>query len=120
MTGGGSGKRGEDIAADHLRGTGMRIIARNWHAGRLGELDIVAADGDTLAFVEVKTASGKNFGDPLSWVGQRKQRQIARLAEVFLAQHKAAYGEVRFDVVAVNLAVRPPDIRHLRDAFRLM
>ncbi len=116
----GSGVRGEELAAEHLRNAGMRIVARNWHAGRLGELDIVARDGGALVFVEVKTASGPGFGDPLRWIGHRKQHQLARLAEVFLAQHTGNHGEVRFDVVAVDLSRRPPAITHLRDAFRLM
>ena len=115
-----SGIRGEELAAEHLRGAGMRILARNWHAGRLGELDIVARDGEALVFVEVKTASGKGFGDPVRWVGARKQRQLARLAEVFLSQHKGDYSEVRFDVVTIDLTQRPPGVMHLRDAFRLM
>ena len=115
-----SGIRGEELATEHLRSRGMRIIARNWHAGRMGELDIVAADGPALVFVEVKTASGRDFGDPIRWVGARKQHQIARLAEVFLSQHNGDYDEVRFDVVAVDLMRKPPEITHLRDAFRLM
>ena len=115
-----SGPLGEDLAARHLVSQGFRIVARNWRAGRSGELDIVALDGRTLVIVEVKTATGGAFGDPVTWVSARKQRQLASLAGAFLAGYEGTFDQVRFDVVAIRLDVQPPDMRHIRDAFRLM
>ena len=114
------GSKGEDRAAAHLMKNGYRIIARNWRAGRKGELDIICLDGKTLVFVEVKTATGSGFGDPVTWVSARKQKQIASLATTFLAGFEEEYDAVRFDVVSINLSIRPPALNHLVDAFRIM
>jgi len=113
-----SGSSGEDLAARFLSERGYRIVARNWRAGRQGELDIVARDGSTLVIVEVKTATGSTFGHPVSWVTPRKMRRLAALAEAFLAEHTEPADAVRFDVIAVDARKRPPDIVHLTDAFR--
>ena len=114
-----TGNRGENLAADYLARRGWQIIARNWRAGKLGELDIVALDGRTLVIVEVKTASGSGFGDPMSWVTPRKQAQIARVAEVFLSEYEGRYAEVRFDVAAVDASVRPERVEVMEDAWRM-
>jgi len=113
-----SGPIGEERAARHLLEEGYELLARNWRAGRTGELDIVARLGATLVVVEVKTAAQRQFGDPISWVTPRKQAQIARLAEAFLAQYGERVDGVRFDVIAVDARKDPPELMHLADAFR--
>lgn len=113
-----SGPAGEELAARFLGERGMRIIARNWRSGRLGELDIVARDGDALVIVEVKTVTTPRFGHPLSWVTPKKTAHLAALAEAFLAQYGELVDAVRFDVVAVDARKRPPAVLHLKDAFR--
>lgn len=112
------GRRGEELAADYLARNGFQILERNWHAGRSGELDIVALDHDVLVFVEVKTATTDRFGDPVTWVDGTKQTQLARLAELFLVGRTFQFSAVRFDVVTVDAANNPPEIAHIRDAFR--
>jgi putative endonuclease len=114
-----AGNRGEDAAAAYLEQRGWEIVARNWRAGKLGEIDIVALDGRTLAIVEVKTAGGSGFGDPMSWVTPRKQAQIARVAEVFLSEYEGRYAQVRFDVAAVDATVHPPRVELMEDAWRM-
>lgn len=118
----GAGKQGEEVAAEYLERRGWRIVARNWrsgpHSGFPGELDIVALDGDTLVIVEVKAATQREFGDPLTWVDVRKQAQLVRLAEAFVARCIEAFDAVRFDVIAVDARVRPPRVRHVEDGFR--
>ena len=118
----GAGRHGENVAAEYLERRGWRTIARNWrsgpHSGYHGELDIVALDGDTLVIVEVKAARQRDFGDPLTWVDARKQAQLARLAEAFVATCEHEFDAVRFDVIAVDARVRPPRIRHVEDGFR--
>ncbi|HDS74092.1 MAG TPA: YraN family protein, partial [Firmicutes bacterium] len=113
-----AGDWGENLAVDHLVRKGYDVVARNWRAGRLGELDIVARDGDALVIVEVKTARGRAMGHPATWVTPPKQARIERLAEVFLAECVDRYEAVRFDVVTVDASVRPARIEHVVDAWR--
>lgn len=105
------GKGAEDIACRHLRAQGMRVVARNWR-WRGGEVDIVARDGPTLVFVEVKGRSGEAFGTPEEAVTRGKRDRLWRTALAFLGGK--AEVPVRFDVVAVG----PHGVRHIRDAFR--
>jgi putative endonuclease len=113
------GRAAEQTAAAYLEGSGYRILARNVRVGR-GELDIIARRGSTLVFVEVKARRGGGCGTPEEAVTFWKQRQVARLAALWLLSRpglQRAVGEVRFDVVAVDLSVCPPGVRHLQAAF---
>ena len=111
------GRFGEEVAARHLAAAGLRIVDRNWRCAE-GELDIVAEDGGTLVFCEVKTRSGTGFGDPAEAVTAAKSARIRRLGLRWLAAHGIGWRDLRFDVVTV---VRRPDadplVRHLPDAF---
>ncbi|MFT4570250.1 MAG: putative endonuclease [Hyphomicrobiaceae bacterium] len=93
------GRQGEDAAASLLEREGYEILARNVRT-RLGEIDIVASDGDTLAIVEVKLRS--SIDAALLAVDARKQRRISLLAAALLARPGAWRGPLRFDVVAVE------------------
>jgi len=104
------GKRAEELAAEHLRAQGMRIVARNWR-WRGGEVDIIAKDGDVLVFVEVKGRENSNFMRPEEAVDQRKRLHLWQSAQAYL-QGKP-WVPVRFDVVAIT----PEGIRHIRGAF---
>ncbi|HDP25754.1 MAG TPA: YraN family protein [Deltaproteobacteria bacterium] len=108
------GARGEEIASAHLEREGFRILEKNFHA-RIGEIDIVAIEENTLVFVEVKHATGTSFGDPLEWIPVRKQERIIKASRFFVKKHGLHHAQMRFDVVAVG-----PDRRvvHVRDAFR--
>ncbi len=113
------GRAAEQAAAAHLEREGYHILARNARVGR-GEIDIVARRGRVLAFVEVKARRSAACGTPEEAVTPWKQHQIARLATLWLAGRpglERAVTEIRFDVVAVDLAARPPGVRHLRAAF---
>ena len=112
----GIGLRGETIAALFLRLKGYRIEARNWRCS-LGEIDIVARDGDTVVFVEVKSRTGPSAGAPEEAVTTTKQRRLVQLAMAYLAKRG---GDVpcRFDVVTVAIALPVPRVRHFRAAFR--
>jgi putative endonuclease len=101
-----TGRRAEQLVAARLEAAGWRIIARNARS-RLGELDIVALDGHSLVFVEVKAGrAGAAFGPerPVLSVGHRKQRQVRRLAAAFMAAHRdlPRYDGIRFDAVGVT------------------
>jgi putative endonuclease len=107
-----SGRIGEQAAVEHLIRAGLRILERNYTC-RAGEVDIVAADGDVLVFVEVKLRRPPY--DPLEAVDARKQRQVARAAFDFLMRRGMLGRPARFDVVAVE--ARSLDCIHVTDAF---
>ena len=108
------GRRGEDRAAAALVAAGYRVVERNVRL-RVGELDLVAYDGSTLVFVEVRSRRDHRFGGGLAAVPHRKQRQVARAAEVYLAVRRPAFATCRFDVVAIT----GDELVIVRDAFRI-
>lgn len=94
------GQNGEKIAADFLQGRGYTILVRNYRR-RTGEIDIIAREGEMLVFIEVKTRSGKAYGSPAAAITPRKQRQISRTAQYYLAEQDLFDTPARFDVVTV-------------------
>lgn len=112
------GQRGEDVAARFLEQKGMKIIARNYRAEH-GEIDIIVLDGNTLAFVEVKTSKSKSFGPPQTWINEKKQQNLAQTAEAFLYQNNYENYDCRFDVVALEKKGENFIINHIKDAFWL-
>ncbi len=110
------GERGENVAARHLRNKGYRIITRNFRC-ELGEIDIIARDGKTLVFVEVKTRA---YDDPTpeEQVNLGKQQTITKVAKLYLSRYGIPQPAARFDVVAVVWpAGQNPIIRHEEAAF---
>jgi putative endonuclease len=114
------GALGEQIAAEHLVHRGFRIVERNYRT-RWGELDIVAFDGSTLNFCEVKTRRLAGCGNPFDAIHNRKQAQVRKIAASWLAQRTdRPYAEViRFDAIGItfDLAGRLVSIEHLEGAF---
>ena len=113
------GRAAEEVAARYLQRRGWRVLGRNVRVGR-GELDIVARRGDVLAFIEVKARRSDVCGSPEDAVTARKRRQVARLAELWLAARPWALeriADVRFDIVAVDATTVPASVRHLPGAF---
>ncbi|WP_027343826.1 YraN family protein [Hamadaea tsunoensis] len=112
------GAWGEHVAEAYLAGRGLSIIDRNWRC-REGEIDLVAADGGTVVFCEVKTRRGSTFGTGLDAVAGRKAARLRRLAMLWLAAHaRDEAAEIRFDVISVT--PRPgngPGIDHARGVF---
>ena len=110
------GRRGERAAERHLRRNGYRIVARNYRAAG-AEIDLVAIDGETLVFVEVKTRRSRAAGAPEEAVDERKQTRMRRAAEVFATRYRADDREMRFDIIAVDASGKRLDIELLRNAF---
>lgn len=111
------GKMGEEIAADYLQKKGYRIIERGFKLFR-GELDIIAYDGNTLVFVEVKTRAGTEFGLPEEAVTPAKQKQIQRIAQGYLMERGLGDPDCRFDVLSILIkGDEGPAITHFEDAF---
>jgi len=112
------GKMGEELAIARLKDLKYKILEKNFKC-RLGEIDIIARDKSTLVFVEVKTRATKDFGGPAAAVDWRKQRQLSRVALIYLNQKKLSSVPARFDVVAVELIPPVPRIEVIPNAFEL-
>jgi len=112
------GKKGEEKALRFLKKKGYRIIDQNYVC-KLGEMDIIAKEKDTLVFVEVKTRTSMAFGPPQLAVTRFKQRQLSKVALNFLKEKQLEDVEARFDVVAILLPPEKEEIELIRDAFDL-
>ena len=110
------GNRGEQIAMRHLQGLGFHILEMNYRFGR-AEIDIVAKDGDTLVFCEVKMRTSDEFGDPEYAITPGKQKKIRRVASGYLYEHEIKEQDCRFDVVAIRLNQGRVEINYIRNAF---
>jgi putative endonuclease len=111
------GRVGEAVALEALRRAGYEILATNV-SNRFGELDVVALDGDTLCFIEVKARASETCGSSLEAVDRRKCRRIARAAAAYLVDHPWN-GPCRFDVVGLDPGPDGWRIQLVRDAFQL-
>ena len=94
------GKTGERIACRHLMRRGFDVLARRFRTAQ-GEVDLVAIENETLVFLEVKTRSTREFGDPAEFVGWQKQQSLRLAGEEFIARHDLGRYPYRFDVVEV-------------------
>jgi putative endonuclease len=114
------GQRGEAAAARYLERRGLVILARNLRS-RLGEIDLLARDGRTLVFVEVKARRGHEGDPPEAGVRGRKRARLSRLALGYLAARRLGEQPCRFDVVGVSLddAGQVTGVRHFTHAFDL-
>jgi putative endonuclease len=96
------GQWGESVAATHLEAQGYRVVERNWRCS-LGEIDIVAQDGEVLVFVEVKTRQSINFGLPEESITPRKAQRLIDLGVQYCADHALDDVEWRIDLVAIEI-----------------
>ena len=111
------GKLGENLACAALAQRGYAILARRYRT-RLGEIDIVARDGATLVFIEVKARAGDEFGGAAAAVTAWKQRRIALMAVDYVARHRLENRPCRFDVVTVDVVEgKPPRVEIFTHAF---
>ena len=108
------GAAAETRAARYLARHGYELVERNYRC-RAGELDIIAREGDVLAFVEVRSRASARFGHAVTAIGPAKQRQVARVAAFYLAFRRPLAARYRFDVVALT----GDEILLVRDAWRL-
>lgn len=112
------GRRGEDAAALFLRARGYIIVARSYRTA-LGEIDLVAVDGQTVVFVEVKTRVRNSHGEPHEAVHSEKQQRLTRLAIAYRKRHDLTRYSCRFDVVSILWPEprKSPQIEHFKNAF---
>ncbi len=115
----GVGDRGEELAASFLEKHGLQVVERNFRC-KGGEVDIVAREGNTTVFVEVKTRRTLAYGVPQLALTPFKQRQVSKAALTWLLKHRSPDAPARFDVVAILLESEfTYSIEHIRDAFEL-
>ncbi|MFH0933017.1 MAG: YraN family protein [Nitrospirota bacterium] len=112
------GIKGENLAVKFLKEKGYRIIARNYKTP-IGEIDIIAQDGTTTVFIEVKTRTDEFFGQPFEAVNKRKRQKLKNVALFYLKRHERAF-PVRFDVLSIFYRENgKKEIEHIKDAFEV-
>jgi putative endonuclease len=114
-----TGQRGEDLASAYLQAAGYRILERNYRCV-FGEIDIVAEEGQTLVFAEVKSRRSGSYGDPQLAVGLQKQKKVSLVALHYLKERRLQDRCARFDVVAVKLWAAESRIELIRNAFEFL
>ena len=112
------GQRGEQVAVDFLKDSGYSILSTNY-CTKLGQIDIIAKEKDTICFVEVKTRRNQKFGQPDEKVITYKQHKISQVALMFLKQKKLLNSPARFDVVSIAYLEEQPRIKLIKNAFDL-
>ncbi len=111
------GEIGEGLASKFLKGHGYKIIKRNYKTA-IGEIDIIAEDGGTLVFIEVKTRENTAYGQPFEAVNRHKRRKIANVALLYLKGLKEI-PPCRFDVVSVCVTAGRQELKLIKDAFEV-
>jgi len=109
---------GEEAAVNLLKENGYKILVRNYKT-KLGEIDIIAKDKDTFAFIEVKSRHSDRFGLPAEAVSRHKQRQISKAALSFLKENNLLNKKARFDVISVIDSEGMPKLDLIKNAFEL-
>lgn len=112
------GKKGESLAIDFLKNRGYKIVSNNFSC-KWGEIDIVAKDGKTLCFVEVKFRKTQEFGSPLEAVDQRKMSKLIQTAKYYCLVNNIKDVPMRFDVVGILLKDNEPQITLIKNAFTI-
>ena len=112
------GRLGEELASRRLQKLGYEILETNYRCS-LGEIDLVARDGDVLVFVEIKTRKNRPLGEAKEAVHKRKQGQLSRVALAYLKSKELWGTKARFDVVAIGVGEGKEKIEIIRDAFEL-
>ena len=112
------GQTGEALAVRYLKKHGYKILERNYRTPT-GEIDIIAKEKNTIAFVEVKTRSDRYFGNPKSAVTPKKQKKISMAALTYLKSTDQIDAKARFDVVAIETSTKKSQIELVKNAFEL-
>lgn len=112
------GKEGESLAVLHLKEQGYKIIEQNYRT-KLGEIDIIAKEKNTVVFIEVKSRKSGDFGSPKYAVTPKKMRKISMVALYFLKVTNQSRVKARFDVVSISPGEKEPEIEIIKNAFDL-
>ena len=112
------GRFGEELAHKKIKKLGYKKIIRNYRCP-LGEVDLIARDGDTLVFIEIKTRRGKSIYYAKEAVDEKKKRQLSKVALAYMKSNNCCEAEARFDVVAVNVDGNRTQVEVIQNAFEL-
>jgi len=112
------GRYGEALAYKKIRRLGYKKIIRNYRCP-LGEVDLIANDGDTLVFIEIKTRKGRPTGYAKEAVDARKKRQLSKVALSYMKSNNCSEAKARFDVIAISIKEDKPQIEVVKNAFDL-
>ena len=112
------GDRGEAYAANYLRQNGYRILTRNYRT-KIGEIDLIAEDQDTLVFIEVKTRSSVRYGMPAEAVNYKKRQKIIQTAYWYLCVQHRENAICRFDVLEVYAVGDRWNVHQIKNAFEV-
>ncbi len=112
------GRFGEDLAFKKIKRLGYKKIIRNYRCS-VGEVDLVANDGDTLVFIEIKTRKGKSTGYAKEAVNARKRKQLSKVALFYMKSNDCTEAKARFDVIAISINGGKPQIEVVKNAFDL-
>lgn len=110
------GNNGEELACKYLINKGYKIIRRNFHFGRYGEIDIISEFNNTLIFIEVKYRKSLTFGSPVCAISVAKQKSLRKSAEGYLYVNKITDKDCRFDLIAIDASSGTPKIEHIENA----
>ena len=109
------GRKGEELAVEHLRSIGYEILEVNWFSHHL-EIDIIAKDGNELVIIEVKSRGTDSYEHPSEAVSNQKIRFLVNAAEAYI-QEKDMICDTRFDVISIIFYGRSFELEHFKDAF---
>lgn len=112
------GKWGEQLALKKIKSLGYKCVASNYRCP-LGEIDLIARDGDTLVFIETKTRRGRSLRYAKEAINEKKRRQLSKVALFYMKANNCCDIKSRFDVVAINLNENRREIEVIRNAFEL-
>ena len=112
------GKLGEELALKKIKRLGYKCVTRNYRCS-LGEVDLIAKDGECLVFIEIKRRKGKSLGYAKEAIDGRKRRQLSKVALAYMKSNNCCDTKSRFDVVAINLSDKEDQIEVIRNAFDL-
>lgn len=112
------GKLGEDLALKRLKSLGYKSFVRNYRCP-FGEIDLIAQDGDTLVFLEIKTRRERSLAYAKEAVNERKRHKISQVAQAYLKEKGCEDVKSRFDVVAINLSKGEKEIEVIKNAFEI-
>jgi len=112
------GKWGEQLALKKIKSLGYKCVASNYRCS-LGEIDLIARDGDTLVFIETKTRRGRSLGYAKEAINKKKRRQLSKVALFYMKENNCCDIKSRFDFVAINLNENKKEIEFIMNAFEL-
>ena len=112
------GKKGESLALREIQRLGYKCLVQNYRCS-LGEIDLIAMDGDCLVFIEIKTRKGRSLGYAKEAVNKKKQQQISKVALTYMKANDCNDVKARFDVIAISYKLGKEEIEIVRNAFEL-